>query len=567
MKKGAYIKRKDLRNFFLFLLVLLGINIAASYTRTRFDLTSEKRFMLSTPTKNLLRHLEGTVRIKVFLKGNFPSGFRHLAESTEDILEEFRRYSGGHLIFEFVNPLAGLPDSVQARVSDSLTQMGIMPYNVKAQQDLSKGVSVQLLFPGALVDYKGHQLPVNLLQPQPGTNPMESLNHSAALLEYVFAHAIEQLSAPPPRVAYMLGNQEALDPGVYDALTVLQQNYLFDTLNLSTAPVIPQELKAIVFLNPTMLFTEEEKLKIDQYVMQGGKILWCVNTINASMDSLKVNPSFLAYDKRLNLGDLLFTYGVRINPDLVQDLQCFSIPVTVGHMGNRPQIERLPWTFAPLFTPAADHPITNNMNAVLGQFASSIDTTHTPEIRKTVLLATSEYSRTLGTPFRITLESVKTKPDPREFNQKHIPVAVLLQGKFPSVYRNRLDQEMLKRIDSQYHHPYRNKSVPTSMIVVADPNLFINAISKQDGPLPMGMDPYTHQLFANRKFFENCLTYLTDTTGIMQARNKDFKLRLLDKTKVQAQKTRWQILNFLIPLIFILLFALIFQFVRQRKYG
>ncbi len=568
LKKGAYIKRKHLRNFFLFFMTLIAVNISASYIHTRIDLTSEKRFTLSAPAKKLLENLDGTVRIKVFLKGKFPSGFRHLSETVKELLEEFRRYAGHRITYEFVNPLAGLPDSTQMKVRDSLTAMGIMPYNVKAQQNMSEGVSVQLIFPGALVDYDGHEMPVNLLQPQPGLDPLQTLNHSEALLEYDFMHAIGQLSMrEPPSVAYMLGNGEPLTPKVYDALNVIQQNYQLDTINLVSRPYISSQYNAIVFLAPEMPFTEDEKLKIDQYVMQGGKILWCFSPVQASMDSLQKQSSFLAFDKGLNIGDLLFNYGVRINADLVQDLQCFSIPITVGNMGNRPQIERLPWPFDPLLMPQQDNPVTKNMDVVLSQFPSSIDTTAARGIRKTVLLATSQYSRTIGTPFKVTLESEKVQPDPRLFTKQHIPIAVLLQGTFPSVFKNRLNDQMLAQIQMNFHHPYKSQSSDTRMIVVSDGNMFMNAVSPQDGPLEMGMDPYTRQLFANREFFENCLTYLTDTTGIIQARNKDFKLRLLDKAKIGQQKTTWQVLAFLIPIAFVLLFAVIFQFVRQRKFA
>lgn len=568
MKKGAYIKRKHLRKFFLFLLVLVVINMLASNMHTRIDLTSDKEFTLTPPTKKLLRNLDGTVRIKVFLKGKFPSGFRHLSESVQELLEEFRRYGGHHITYEFVNPLEGLPDSTQMKVRDSLTAMGIMPYNVKAQQNISQGVSVQLIFPGALVDYNGHELPVNLLQPQPGLDPLQTLNHSEALLEYDFIYAIQQLSMKePPAVAYMLGNSEPLTPEIYDALSILQQNYRLDTVNLVTRPYISSQYDAIVFLKPQIPFTDSEKLKIDQYVMHGGKILWAFSPVNASMDSLQKQSSFLAYDKGLNLNDLLFNYGVRINPDLVQDLQCFSIPITVGSMGNRPQIERLPWPFDPLLMPEQDNPVTKNMDVVLSQFPSSIDTTAATGIRKSILLATSPYSRTIGTPFKVSLESEKIKPDPTLFIQPHIPIAVLLQGTFPSIFRDRLNDEMLAKIQMQFHHPYKNQSGKTRMIVVSDGNMFTNAVSPQDGPLEMGMDPYTRQVFANREFFENCLTYLTDTTGIIQARNKDFKLRLLDKNKIEQQKTTWQVLGFLIPIAFVLLFAIIFQFIRQRKFA
>lgn len=568
IKKGAYIKRKDLRNFFGFLLVLVVINFAASLTRVRMDLTREKRFTLSQPTVKLLRHLDGTVRIRVFLKGKFPSGFRHLSESVRDLLVEFRHVAGAGIRYEFVNPLDGLPDSLQLRVRDSLTAMGIMPYNLKAQQDGSGGVSEQLVFPGALVDYKGHQLPVNLLEPQPGMDPLQTLNHSAALLEYKLAHAIAQLSrGTPPAVAYVLGNGEPLTPEVYDLLQVLNDNYRLDTLNLGSTKSIAPGYAALVILKPEKAFSEEDKLKIDQYVMHGGKILWSFSPVNASMDSLRTSTSFLAFDKGLNLEDLLFNYGVRINADLVEDLQCFTIPQVVGHVGNRPQIRRLPWPFEPLFSPATDHPITKNMDLVLGQFASSVDTTKAPGIHKVVLLASSLNSRVLGTPMRVSLESAKIKPDPREFIQRHIPIAVLVEGKFPSVFRNRLTPDRLTRIRETFHQPYRDESSNTRMIVVGDGNMFTNAVSQQDGPLTMGMDLYTRQLFANREFFENCLTYLTDSTGIIQARDKDFTLRLLDKVKVQEREGTWQVLGFLIPIGFILLCWLLFRFFRQRKYG
>lgn len=567
MNKGAYIKRKHLRNFVLFLVILAAVNVGVSYVHLRLDLTEGKRYTLSESTRRMLRNLDGTVRIKVFLKGKFPSGFRHLSESVGELLEEFRRYGGRHISWQFVNPLAGLPDSAQARVKDSLTAMGIMPYNVKAQQDLSQGMSVQLIFPGALVDYKGHQLAVNLLQPQPGLDPLKTLNHSAALLEYDFMHAIAQLSRPePPLVAYMLGNGECLTPEAYDALNVLQQNYRLDTLNLADAPFIPSGYQAIVFLRPEKRFTEDEKLKIDQYVMGGGKILWAVNPVNASMDSLRARGDFLAFDQGLDLDDMLFDYGLRINPDLVEDLDCFSIPVTVGHLGNRPQIQRLPWPFAPLLRPSDRSPVTRNMDVVLGQFASSIDTTAAKGIRKTVLLATSAHSRALGTPLRVSLESVKVRPDPREFTASHLAVAVLVEGSFPSVFRGRMNQQMRAAVQLKFHRPYQDTSVATRMIVVSDANMFLNAITRDSGPLPMGMDPYTRQLFANREFFENCLTYLTDTTGVMQARDKDFRLRLLDPEKVAAQKATWQVLDFLIPIALVGLFALVFQFIRQRRY-
>ncbi len=569
MNKGALIKRKQIRNLLLFIIALVVLNILFSGVSYRIDLTKDKRFTLTAPTRKLLKNLEGPVKIKVYLKGDkLPAGFRHFATATKNLLEDFRRYSGGKLQFEFINPLAGLPDTSRTKVMDSLAAMGIRPYNVHAQQGASEEVSMQLLFPAALIDYKGHKLGINLLQPQPGSSPDESLNHSTALLEYSFAHSIALLSqGQPAKIAYLLGNGETLNPSVYDALTIMDQNYQFDTLNLKSSSFIPRAFKAIVLLDPSIRFSKEDKLKIDQYLMQGGRILWALHSVQASMDSLKIHKSFLAFDRDLNLGNLLFTYGVRVNPDIVQDLQCFSIPVTVGNIGNRPQIERLPWIYEPLLTPASGNPITNNLDLVWSAFPGSIDTTKSTGIKKTILLTTSANSRFIATPFRISLEDIKVKPNPESFQESHIPIAMLLEGRFPSVFKNRLTatEQMNLRINSG--KTFRSESLPAKMIIVSDPNIFKNKETKKDGPLPMGMDNYTRQLFANRQFFENCLAYLTDTTGIMQARNKDFSLRLLDKAKVEQQKDTWRVLDFLIPFLFVLLFGMIFQYVRKRKYS
>ena len=569
MQKGAMIKRKQIRNLVLFVVALIAINLLLSTVTYRLDLTRDKRFTLSTPTRTLLKQIKDPVRIKVFLKGTeLPAEFRHFAYATRAMLEDFRHYAGGYLQFEFINPLAGLPDSAKSRTIDSLARMGIRPYNVKAQQNAADGVSIQLLFPAALIDYKGHKLGINLLQPQPGTSPEQALNHSTALLEYNFAHAIAMLAkGQPPKVAYLLGHGEPLDPSVYDALTLMDRNYRFDTLNLKTTAAIPKDYQAVVMMAPTEAFTRADKLKLDQYLMQGGTFLWALHSVQANMDSLRQAPSFLAFDRELNLADQLFTYGLRVNPDIVQDMQCFSIPVTVGHIGDRPQIKRLPWVYEPLLDPSAQHAITNNLDRVWSDFPGSIDTVRAAGIHKTTLLRTSAHTRSIATPVRISLEDVKTQPDPRTFVKSHLSIAVLLEGRFSSAFKSRLNATELSQVRMQSGAAYRPESKPTKMIVVSDPNIFRNGISKQDGPLPMGMDTYTRQLFANRDFFENCLAYLTDTTGVMVARNKEYTLSLLDQAKVESQQNRWKILNFLVPFLFVLCFGMVFQYVRKRKYS
>lgn len=552
----------------LLLLGIVALNVLAAQFPGRLDLTSEKRFTLSPSTIRLLSHLDGPVRIKIFLKGDFPSGFRHFTESTRELMQEFQRYAGPRLHFNFVDPLQGLPDSSRAQVQDSMAALGIMPFNLKAQQNLSRGISVQLIFPGAIVDYHGHQIPVNLLQSQPGNDPLETLNHSSSLLEYDFAHAISELSEPvPPLVGYALGNAEPMNPEVYDLLNTLQSNYRLDTVNLQNEQAVGDSMAVLVVFKPEATFTESEKLKIDQYVMHGGKVFWILDRLHASMDSIRSQGSFVAYDNNLNLDDILFTYGVRIDPSLVEDLQCFSIPLTVGRMGGQPEIQELPWPMLPLFSPSADQVIVKNLGPLLGAFANPLDTLRGGAQKKTVLLSSSSHSRSIGTPYQVKLDNLKVEPDFHAFDQKHIPVAVLLEGTFPSPYTGRLGAGMLDSLSHLYPGGFRSRSPENKMIVVSDADLFTNAVTRKEGPIPMGMDEYTRQQFANRDFFLNCLTYLTDESNIMESRNKEFVFRLLDAQKIKTDKSEIQFLALLLPSLLIILAGLLLQALRKRRFG
>jgi ABC-2 type transport system permease protein len=547
---------------------LFAVNVLGFWWHARLDLTAEKRFTLSPGTRSLLSHLDGVVHIRVFLKGKFPAGFKELSESTQELLQEFRQYGGNHLEYEFINPGQGLPDSSRQQVYDSLAAQGIAPYNLQVQLQASEGYSENLIFPGAIVYYEGKQAPVDLLQSQGGLNPMEALNNADALLEYRFSDAIYRLSQKTkPLVGYMLGNGELLGPHVYDALNIIQQNYQLDTIDLAGDPFIPSQFTAVLFLGPQLRFTDTEKLKIDQYLMHGGKILWFINEVSASMDSLQDKNSFIAFDRGLNLEDLLFTYGVRINPDLVQDLQCDVIPLTVGTAAGKPQIQLIRWPYFFLASPASGHPVVKNLDPVLCEFASSIDTIATEGISKTLLLATSAYSRSMGTPSRVSWESVKIAPRPEDFHQHDIPVAVLLEGKFRSLFRNRFDPRTISALNAAQPAPFQTESPETKMIVGSSSSLITNAVTRREGSLPMGMNAYTHYQFANREFFTNSLEYLAGNTQILATRTKDFELRLLDQPRVAREKLHWQILNLCIPLFLVLLLALVLHYVRRYRYA
>ncbi|MBC9931174.1 gliding motility-associated ABC transporter substrate-binding protein GldG [Chitinophaga qingshengii] len=563
-------RKKYIQRALVIILVLIGVNIVAAYLHGRWDLTAEKRYTLTGSTKQLLRQLNSPVEIEVFLKGDYPASFKQLAQSTRELLDEFREYGKQNIRFTFINPGQGLSDSARMKFFGELTDHGIMPFNMQVQGDANDSYSQKLIFPGALVRYKGKTIGVNLLKNQGGQDPLQSMNNSEALLEYQFANAISKLQdEKKPLVGYMLGHGESLGAEVYDALTTLQSNYGLDTLTLQSVPAIPHDFDILLFAKPAAAFSDQDKLKIDQFVMNGGKILWFIDEANASMDSLHQRPEFLAFDQGLNLEDLLFRYGVRINQDLVQDLQCDVVPLVVGNVGNRPQIQPVPFPYFPMLTPTGAHPIVKNMDMVLSRFVSSLDTVRTEGVKKTILLTTSRSSRKVRIPAQVSWDIVKAKPNVREYRERNIPAAVLLEGHFTSLFRNRLDQATMTDFQRVSGRPFRETAdTVNKMIVVSDGDLIANAVSRKEGPLQMGINEFNPGFaFANKEFFLNCLEYLSGKSGIMESRNKELTLRLLDAEKIRKEKTKWQVICFLVPIGLVLLFAMVFQFVRQRKFS
>jgi ABC-2 type transport system permease protein len=544
--------------------VLIVVNVLAAYLHGRWDLTAEKRYTLTAGTKDMLRHLDSTVTIEVFLKGDYPATFKQLATSTQELLDEFKEYGGQRIRFSFESPGQGMSDSAKLEFQRSLVDKGIMPFNMQVQEDANQGYSEKLIFPGALVHYGTRTLAVNLLKNQGGQDPQAAMNSSESLLEYQFANAINQLQQKEaPLVGYMLGNGELLGVEVLDALTSMQSGYRLDTITLQTVPAIPREFGTVVFAGPSQHFSDDDKLKIDQYVMNGGKIIWLIDELNASMDSLQAaqGEPIVAMDRNLNLEDMLFRYGVRINQDLIQDLQCDQLPIQVGHVGNQPQFQPVDYPYFPLLLPTGVSPIVKNMDLVLSHFASSIDTVKGGDIKKTILLQTSAHARTVNAPVQVSLDELRAKPNPREFMKRDLPVAVLLEGRFTSLFRNRLNTAQQAAINFKDHADAENK-----MIVVSDADIITNAVSPKDGPLQMGVNIYNPgMVFANREFLMNSLAYLTNNS-IMDARNKQLTLRLLDAEKVKREKTKWQAICFLVPIGLVLLFAVIFQFIRQRRF-
>ena len=553
------------------ILILILVNWGASVFHSRIDLTNDKRFTLTPATKHLLASLDEEVEIKIFLKGEFPAAFRRLANSTRETLQEFKEVAGKHIVFSFVNP-ADKMEGTQVSWADTLTAMGLYPINLKSQ--LAQGEQQQLVFPIALVKYNDKVDAFRLFNgvPGPGGNEMishQDINNAEAMMEYQFANSIYKLrETQKPLIAYATGNGEPEDARTYDLVeNVLKPNYDLRVINLQTLPVIEDTFKLVLIDKPSIPFSEFEKLKLDQYVMRGGRLLMFIDHLNAEMDSLRIKNEVIAYDRNLGLNDLLFKYGARLNPSLVMDLQSDRLPFDVNGNG---QYEFLSWNYFPVFVSKNNHPINKNLGFVSGRFVNSIDTTEVEGVKKTILLSSSQNSRTIAAPALISGKENVNAPEDEKFKQADIPVAVLLEGKFSSMFRNRLSTALNDSLQKYGQEFIPRETSSNKIIVVGDGDMILNEIS-QNQPLPMGMNSFTmgsqyEYRFANREFLENCLEYLINQSGLSEAKSKNFTLQLLNGKKIKEEESKWQVINILVPASAVIAFALIFQFIRRRKY-
>ena len=552
--------------FFITAILLVLVNWLASVYHARIDLTNEKRFTLSAATKKILRNLDDQVEVKVFLKGDFPSGFKKLANNTQETLEEFQEASSGKLKYNFVSP-DELMDDTEVKWGDTLSAMGLYPINLKSQ--LKKGEQQQLVYPVALLRYKEKVLPVKLYNGIPNIGRQE-INSAEALMEFQLADGIYKLSGrQKPMIAYSIGNGEPQDARTYDLVeNVLRADYDLKLVNINKAPVIDDTFKLMMIVKPAQPFTDIEKLRIDQYIMRGGKLLMFIDALNAEMDSLRIKNEVIAYDRGLGLTDLLFKYGARINNDLVMDLQSDKLPFDVNGNG---QFEFLSWNYFPVFISKSDHAINKNLGFVSGRFVNSIDTVEAAGISKTVLLSSSANARSISAPALISGSENVNAPEDEKFKTPDIPVAVLLDGKFTSMFKNRLSQELNDSLE-KYGEVFQPQNISgNKMILVSDGDIVLNSVARNE-PLPMGMNPFTvgsqyEFSFANRDFLTNCLDFLINQSGLAEAKAKDYSLMLLDSKKLEAQKLNWQLLNIAAPVFLVILFALLFQWLRKRKYS
>jgi ABC-2 type transport system permease protein len=564
-------RREAIISLVLMLTILLLLNVVSRYYYFRLDLTSEQRYSISKPTKEMVRDLKDIVTVKVYLDGDLNAGFTRLKESTRNLLKEFRAYGGKNIEYEFINPM-GIQnlDDRKTMITD-LMQRGLAPTNLTTKSKTES--KQQLIFPGAIVTYAGRQMPVQLLDNQIGYGPEEILNHSEIQLEYKFANAIQKLTqSRPPRIVFVHGHGE-LAPIETEDLRQTLEGLQFEVkdIDLRSTYYIPTYTDVIIVAKPRGPFDEKDKYKIDQYIMHGGKVIWLLDGTDANMDSLRIDRGVqfvVGNDYEFNLDDMLFKYGVRINADVVQDINmCNPIPIVTGQMGNAPQTQMFPWYYYPMLISDNNHSIIKNLDPVASFFPSSVDTIRNPGVTKTILLHTTENAKAQMAPTRVSIAITQTKPNPGYYNQPKIPVAVLLEGEFESVFKNRMSPEFLAASDTVAALKFVDKSKASKMIVISNGDIIRNEMRSDSTFYPLGYYKFTKQQFANKDFILNCIQYLVDDKGILETRNKEVKLRMLNGVKVEDEKLKWQLINILLPIVLIVLFGIGFNAYRKRRYA
>jgi ABC-2 type transport system permease protein len=549
------------------LAVIILVAIVSGFAFTRFDFTKEKRFTISKVSQQILGKVHEPMKVVVYLKGdNFPNWAKRLQRATRDMLSDLQAYSHGNLTFEFVDPIAnvkGLPDSVQRAVYDSLDSKGIsgQAYGVQTEN----GVSQIMIFPEALIEYKNQGIAVNLLQSRmDAQHEEEGAREAIQNLEYSFSSAIKKLAGGGKSlIGFTEGHRELSDIQLKSAITALSDGYVVGRIDLDKIPLSSlTHLKMLVIAKPDKPFTEQQKFKIDQYIMRGGRVLWTIDQVNAELDTMRGHGGDqLTFPKQLNLDDQLFVYGVRINYDLIADMSCAPIAVVAGSVGGQPQIITRPWLYYPLLIPTSKHPIVKNLDGILTQFVSTIDTIGVKGIKKTILLTTTDHNKKFNTPYLVSLQALEQEPDPKEFIRPPKTVGVLLEGRFTSDFLNRPEPEGLNEKIAQLP-----SSVPTKMIVISDGDIFKNDVTRE-GAYPLGYDRDAGQTYANKNLLLNIADYMTDDSGLIELRSKEIQLRLLDRAKIRAERLYWQVLNTAVPLAFVLIFAIFQHYFRKRRYA
>ncbi|MBE6336735.1 MAG: gliding motility-associated ABC transporter substrate-binding protein GldG [Lentimicrobiaceae bacterium] len=571
------IKRSQLISFAITLVIVIVVNVIASFIYTRFDLTSEKRYTLTKTSKEILKNLDDYVYFRVYLEGDFPAGFKKLRKETKEMLDEFRAYSK-FVDYEFINPSESNDAAERNETYKLLYQSGLNPTELSIQS--KDGAQQLVIWPCALVSYQEKEIPLDLLDTQLGKSSQDALNNSAQNLEYKFITAIKDLAQEKkPSVAFIEGHGELNENEVYDITQSLSKKYNVKRIALDekisaltrrtkavdSSTIIKPIYDAIIIAKPTQAFSEKDKFIIDQYIMYGGKVLWLVDPVFATMDSLQNAESTMGNTLNINLDDMFFKYGVKLNKNLLLDYNSAAIALRTGQMGGQAQIEYFRWFYFPLLSSASNNNIVKNINPIKADFISSIDPVISDsDVQKIPLLKTSDYTKISSAPVFISLSMLRQSPDQRMFSQKGQNTAYLLKGEFESLYANRMTTGIIESEEIGF----KTSSEPTSMIVVADGDIIRNQFHIPKGyPLPLGFDQYTQITYGNKDFIENAVSYLVDGEGLIGIRSRELKIRLLDMNKVNDNTLLWQFVNVIVPSLLVVIFGFVLSIIRKRKYS
>tara|TARA_R100001369_G_scaffold38246_1_gene63766 strand:- start:8705 stop:10336 length:1632 start_codon:yes stop_codon:yes gene_type:complete len=538
---------------------LILINVLASKFHSRFDLTQDHRYTLSPAAKNIIKKIESPIVIDVFLKGTFPPEFRRLQSETRQFLEEMAAYNS-NIKFNFIDPLAEGDDA--NAVAQEFYELGMTPASINVMENGKESESI--IFPWAIANFNNKTVKIPLLKNKLGNTDEERVNNSVQQLEYSFADALGQLVQPKKKkIAVMRGNGELSDAYLADFIKTIRQYYFVAPFTLDSVANYPEknledlkEFDLIIEAKPTQAYTEKEKLVLDQYLMNGGKSLWLVEQTAMENDSL-FNPtgSAFALPRDLNLNDFFFSYGIRINPALINDI--YSAPIVLASgSGNDTRFSPYPWFYSPLTSSPNSHPIINNIEAVKFEWANPIDTLKNG-IKKTILLSSSPQSKIEGTPKEISLNLLNSRPDLSSYTAGELPMAVLLEGSFRSVYKNRVKPFDLKN--------YVDKGVATKMVVISDGDVIKNQMQRGE-PLELGFDRFTGNTYGNKELLLNAVNYLLDDSGLIDIRSKEISIAFLNSERTAQEREKWQIINLVLPLLLLGLVAFIFTFFRKRRY-
>lgn len=593
VKKAATTNRKSqlIGKVVIGFVVIVLVNVLSDSIYQRFDLTKEKRYTLSKSTKSLIDKLDEEVYITLFLDGELPLEYKRLKSATRDMMNEYRLQSSGLINYKFDDILAEKELKEKEQILQELYQKGLRIEKPETKPD--EAPTEKFIIPAGVVFYKGQEYPLNLLKREFGKPLEEEINGSIELLEYEIGTALRKgIAGREIKLAFTDGHGELSLEETADIANELNDFYGVERININIEdsncykmftkevaakpdkPIFSvlveglvkklSQYQGVIIAKPTKPFSEVEKFVIDQYVMNGGKVIFLVESLIAEMDSVAKYGRVMTANYNHNLDDLLFHYGVKIEPTLIQDLQCNGIPA-INQQTNRPGF--FPWWFYPLFNPADDNPITRNLESVWGQYCSTMDTTAKQNIKKTILLKSSEQSRVAQNPVMISLDMLKVRPDPANFSKGGQISAVLVEGSFASPFKYR---EGVKR---EFDLAYKSEIAKNGMIIIGDGDIIKNQISADKSKIyPLGYDKFATQnfgepvVFANKKFFLNCVDYLCDASNLIEVRSKEVVLRLLDKDKVKKERLRWQTLNMVLPILLVVLFGFINSWIRKRKW-